>query len=892
MIELSEIHGHSRVFWTLINPFHCSLTLTVLSGLRLIMLFRLAIHYQQNYRIRGTAGLSLLLLTSLVACLLRIKIIYFAHERLAAILILCSHLFSFYCHIICARHLLSSIDPTYRTSLGVLSQLKQQSATGDRNSSSAYLKAKGSWRKQMDTIQSFTRMFTGAGSSVRKTGGQDLLEVFDEILLLYSGNDKELEEVITCLRLRLNSTAGQVSSKASARNSAPESLLFFLPCLLNFFVYGSFEHENRVRELILDISNTELSACLAIYCYLFARRPTGGIDQDSIASFLQSIEARGNKACESLLNPHPAPLQQQTLYEEEQECKSLLPLPSPHVTYPLNLCRLPPRGPIFSSVLEFWGEMAGLSTFLSSLPLRDRRAQLSDRLSSLVQTYLPSPFLVVPTDPHMHRLYHIHVEECRAFRTGGRAPLLLVCEVVYISHQPPIATNRSSKWWEKNTSSSHQLTPNPRPHPSFLSYSQSEDSLVDFMEAPPPSPSSALPLPTRYSTFHTPSPLKKVDSGLGQWSSPTHPMSPQPRNLSSNPVTPISPLTASVTSSPPTVPPSPMSPTPQNPVGLEDRPITPLSKSDRNTVESAREDSTGMGEEIVYKEKWKDKAKRLRLLSPVGHLPGWRLLPIIVKAQDDLRQEELICQLISFMHNILNNSSQTLAVRSFLRPYRVMALSRDYGIVEAIPDTVSLDMLKKEMGYGDLMHFFTVYFGDSLSPRYKQAQQNFIFSLAQYSVLCYLLSLRDRHNGNILLTTHGHLVHIDYGFVLGASPGGNMEFEQAPFKLTTEYVEIMGGVESRGFKKFRDVCLRTFMELRKHSQRIMLLLEMLSKGSEHLACFAEDPQRVMAEMHARFFPDMHDRAAASKVDELIHESLDHWSTSLYDQFQRCCVGIQ
>ncbi|RYH05389.1 hypothetical protein EON65_44810, partial [archaeon] len=259
--------------------------------------------------------------------------------------------------------------------------------------------------------------------------------------------------------------------------------------------------------------------------------------------------------------------------------------------------------------------------------------------------------------------------------------------------------------------------------------------------------------------------------------------------------------------------PTPASPLPQNPVGLEDKYMSPQSIVEKGVGEghandhqshNGGEDRDGEEEEIVYKEKWRDKAKRLRLLSPVGHLPGWRLLPIILKAQDDLRQEELICQLISFMHNILNNSSLSLAgVRSYLRPYRVMALSRDYGVIEAIPDTVSLDTLKKEMGYGDLVHFFTVYFGDSLSARYKQAQQNFIYSLAQYSVLCYLLSLRDRHNGNILLTTHGHLVHIDYGFVLGASPGGNMEFEQAPFKLTTEYVEIMGGIESRGFKKFR-----------------------------------------------------------------------------------------
>ena len=43
-------------------------------------------------------------------------------------------------------------------------------------------------------------------------------------------------------------------------------------------------------------------------------------------------------------------------------------------------------------------------------------------------------------------------------------------------------------------------------------------------------------------------------------------------------------------------------------------------------------------------------------------------------------------------------------------------------------------------------------------------------SLAGYCIVCYLLNLKDRHNGNILLDIHGHIIHIDYGFVLSKYP--------------------------------------------------------------------------------------------------------------------------
>lgn len=57
----------------------------------------------------------------------------------------------------------------------------------------------------------------------------------------------------------------------------------------------------------------------------------------------------------------------------------------------------------------------------------------------------------------------------------------------------------------------------------------------------------------------------------------------------------------------------------------------------------------------------------------------------------------------------------------------------------------------------------------------KKARDNFVRSLAGSSILTYVLKLKDRHNGNILIDMEGNIIHIDFGFILGMAPG-NLSF--------------------------------------------------------------------------------------------------------------------
>ncbi|XP_040909835.1 phosphatidylinositol 4-kinase beta-like isoform X2 [Toxotes jaculatrix] len=187
---------------------------------------------------------------------------------------------------------------------------------------------------------------------------------------------------------------------------------------------------------------------------------------------------------------------------------------------------------------------------------------------------------------------------------------------------------------------------------------------------------------------------------------------------------------------------------------------------------------------VALKEPWEEKVRRIREGSPYGHLPNWRLLSVIVKCGDDLRQELLAYQVLRQLQSIWQQERVPL----WIKPYKILVMSSDSGMIEPVLNAVSLHQVRKQSQLS-LLDYFLQEHGSYTTEAFLTAQRNFVQSCAGYSLICYLLQVKDRHNGNILLDSEGHIIHIDFGFILSSSPR-NLGFETSAFKLTSEFVDV------------------------------------------------------------------------------------------------------
>jgi phosphatidylinositol 3-kinase len=237
---------------------------------------------------------------------------------------------------------------------------------------------------------------------------------------------------------------------------------------------------------------------------------------------------------------------------------------------------------------------------------------------------------------------------------------------------------------------------------------------------------------------------------------------------------------------------------------------------------------------------------------------------ILFKTGDDMRQDQLVIQIITLMDQLLQKENLDLK----LSPYKILATSVTAGAAQFVP-SMSLQGIVNKYSKGNQVLAYLKYNNpDDKAPLgvRKEALETFIKSCAGYCVITYLLGVGDRHLDNLLLSPDGHFFHADFGFILGRDP---KPFAPA-MKLCKEMVDGMGGSGSEQYRQFKQYCFTAYTTLRKSSNLILNLFSLMVDAN--IPDIKIEPDKVVSKVKERFHLEMSEEDAIRHFERLIEDS--------------------
>nr|CAB3264878.1 phosphatidylinositol 3-kinase catalytic subunit type 3-like [Phallusia mammillata] len=252
-----------------------------------------------------------------------------------------------------------------------------------------------------------------------------------------------------------------------------------------------------------------------------------------------------------------------------------------------------------------------------------------------------------------------------------------------------------------------------------------------------------------------------------------------------------------------------------------------------------------------------------------------RYYTTIFKNGDDLRQDQLVLQIITLMDKLLQKENLDLK----LTPYKVLATSSKHGFVQYVNAKPVAEVLNSD---GTIQNFFRKHQPRESDPYGidKDLMDTYVKSCAGYCVVTYLLGVGDRHLDNLLLAKSGALIHIDFGYILGRDP----KPLPPPMKLSKEMVEAMGGTTSPDYQEFRKHCYTAFLHLRRHANLILNLFSLMIDAS--VPDIALEPDKTVKKVQDKFLLELSDEEAVSSMQVLIDESVSALFAVVVEQFHR------
>ena len=190
----------------------------------------------------------------------------------------------------------------------------------------------------------------------------------------------------------------------------------------------------------------------------------------------------------------------------------------------------------------------------------------------------------------------------------------------------------------------------------------------------------------------------------------------------------------------------------------------------------------------------------------------------------DIRIDLVTMQLFNILHTIWCENNYKLKMPL----YHVMTTSRNKGLIQLIPDTLTLDEMpiketsgfKNLFGKRSLNKYLTLNSG--ISP--EEVYQNFISSNSAYCVANFIIGVTQRNKKNIHFKRDGEIYYTNYDHILNHYTKA-LGDRGVPFLFNVTFVDFLSKLNK--LKDFKELFMKAFIVMRNRSKDIIKLLEIL-----------------------------------------------------------------
>jgi len=243
----------------------------------------------------------------------------------------------------------------------------------------------------------------------------------------------------------------------------------------------------------------------------------------------------------------------------------------------------------------------------------------------------------------------------------------------------------------------------------------------------------------------------------------------------------------------------------------------------------------------------------------------------ILKSEKGLRKEQIVSQLITILQEKLIIQMTRGRIDEFeeIPTYRILMITNEIGIIEYLDNCLTLKNIRQK-GY-TLQNYILE---NNKEEKIGILKERFSKSLAISSCLSYILGLGDRHTGNIMISNNGHIIHIDYGYIL-ENPIHSTIFTPI-IRISSDMIDFLGGMQGDYYEIFKEYIINVYDILRLYSDIITIYYHIL--GKENIV----EWNNFKAKLEDRFLNGMNNKDIEIVLIDLIHTSSNGYGGTFID----------